>query len=316
MSRVADLAALLRALHHLRPENDAARTSIAGHFGIILATGTAHADRPAPVGTRASPPLRRSFAEAQKTAPHRERPKPLPTSSERLDAKRSAPPAWLGARTLPTSPTGLLPTDAGLRARNPASEPCLLPDASRRTLLLEMAGTRENAGALDVARLVHQVALGRTVNRLPRRSIRRLPGRIILLLDEGPGMDPFAADQLALAAALRKVAGSERVLAYCFTESIADGLRDPLGEGNATLRPGPDDTLVVVSDLGIARQYPAARMSELAQFATSGRRLVILNPFPPERWPAITPGGPVMLHWHEALRVGDVRRARSGRRAA
>ncbi len=316
MSRIADLAALLRALHHLRPENDAARASIGRRFGISLAAEAVPAPAAAPATSRAPAPLRRSFADAQLPPTRRERPKPLATSSERLDAERSPPPAWLGARTLPAPVTPPSLTSAGLVRHSLAGEPCLLPDASRRTLLLEMTGTRERTGALDIARLVHQVALGRTVSRLPRRSVRRLPPRIILLLDEGPGMDPFAADQLALAEALRRVAGSDRVVTYCFTESLAEDLREPLGDGAATLRPGPADALVVVSDLGIARQYPAARVSELAQFAAPGRKLVILNPFPPERWPAIAPGGPVILHWHEALRVGDVRRARSGRRAA
>jgi uncharacterized protein with von Willebrand factor type A (vWA) domain len=200
--------------------------------------------------------------------------------------------------------------------RSIAGELCLLPGASRRTLLLEMTGSRTNAGALDVARLVHQVALGQSVGRLPRRMVRRLPPRIILLLDEGPGMDPFAADQLALAEALRKVAGTDKVLTYCFTESIADGLREPLGEAGATLRPGSADALVVLTELGIARQYPAARLAELTQLAAQNRKLVILTPFPPERWPAMEPGGLVVLHWHEGLRIGDVRRARSGRGAA
>lgn len=312
MSKIADLAGLLRALDHLRPEDDATRRRIGRHFGITLAQQAGAQPAPAATETPRPAPLRRSFAEAQAPAPRRERPKPLPTHSERLDEQRAAPPAWLGARTLPVA-AATAPTTSGAGARSPADALCLLPGASRRTLLLEMVGTREADGALDVARLVQAVAMGRHVARLPRRPVRRLPPRIILLLDEGPGMDPFAADQLALARALRKVAGSDRVQTLCFIGNIADGLRDPLTDSAATLRPGPMDALVVTSDCGIARQYPAARLEDFAGLAAKGRKVVILTPFPPERWPPAQAGGPVMLHWHEGLRIGEVRRAGAAR---
>jgi hypothetical protein len=312
MSTIADLAGLLRALDHLRPEDDATRRRIGQHFGIMLMQQAGAQPAKAPPDTARPAPLRRSFAEALAPVPRRERPKPLPTHSERLDAQRNAPPAWLGARTLPLA-AAAAPLPPGAGARSPADALCLLPGASRRTLLLEMTGTREADGALDVARLVQAVAMGRNIARLPRRAVRRLPPRIILLLDEGPGMEPFAADQLALATALRKVAGSDRVQTLCFTGSIADGLRDPLTDSAATLRPGPTDALVVTSDVGIARQYPAARLEDFAGLARQGRKVVILNPFPPQRWPPAQAGGPVLLHWHEGLRIGEVRRAGAAR---
>lgn len=308
MSKIADLAGLLRALDHLRPEDDATRRRIGRQFGITLALQAGTQPAPAAPETPRPAPLRRSFAEAQAPTPRRERPKPLPTRSERLGEQRAAPPAWLGARTLPVAAPAS-PSAPGAGARSPADSLCLLPGASRRTLLLEMTGTREADGALDVARLVHAVAMGRNITRLPRRPVRRLPPRIILLFDEGPGMDPFAADQLALARALRKVAGSDRVQTLCFTGSIAAGLRDPRTDSTATLRPGPMDALVVTSDCGIARQYPAARREDFAGLAAQGRKVVILNPFPPDRWPPAPAGGPVMLHWHEGLQIGEVRRA-------
>lgn len=308
MSKIADLAGLLRALDHLRPEDDATRRRIGRQFGITLALQAVAQPAPAAPETPRPAPLRRSFAEAQAPTPRRERPKPLPTRSERLGEQRAAPPAWLGARTLPVAAPAA-PFAPGAGVLSPADSLCLLPGASRRTLLLEMTGTREADGALDVARLVQAVAMGRNIARLPRRAVRRLPPRIILLFDEGPGMDPFAADQLALARALRKVAGSDRVQTLCFTGSIADGLRDPLTDSAATLRPGPLDALVVTSDCGIARQYPVARREDFAGLAAQGRKVVILNPFPPDRWPPAPAGGPVMLHWHEGLRIGEVRRA-------
>lgn len=312
MSRIADLAGLLRAMQQLQPADDGARSLIARQFGITLVRDTPSEERPAARRNPPPAPLKRSFSDAQEPKEKRQRPEPRPTEVEVLGEQRAAPPAWLGDRTLPVAP---VPGDARSKAdvRPTGEQPCLLPIGSRRTILLELAGSLEARGALEVGRLVQEVARGRIVHRLPRRRIRRLPPRIVLLLDEGPGMDPFAADQLHLADALRRVAGAERVQASCFSDRITDGLRDPLTGCGAQLPAGAEDVLVVLSDLGIARQYPAAGIAELDDLCAEGRRIVVLNPFPPERWPACAPGGPVVLHWHEGLRVGDVRRAKMRR---
>ena len=310
MSLVADLASALRALERLQPASSAARIAICAGFRVELVEQ--REARPAPAVNSASPPPaspRRSEPRLPEPAP--QRPEPRPTAIEQLEAQPTARPQWLGKHTIPAAP----PPEARPRtlpARPAGAQPCLLPLASRRSLLLELTARKAAAGPLDLARLIDHVARGRQIGRLPRRIVRHLPARILLLLDTGPGMDPFAADQLEFAAALRRAAGRERIRVVRFAGSIAWALRDPDGDGKPGLgEVQADDAIVILGDLGVGPRSLPLPADELEALAAKGCRVLALNPYPPDRWPAGMATSAVMLHWHEALRSADLRKART-----
>ncbi|WP_285713643.1 hypothetical protein [Erythrobacter oryzae] len=310
MSLVADLAGALRALERLRPSSSAARIAICAGFRVELVEQ--REERPAPAANSASPPLappRRSEPGRPQPAP--QRPEPRPTEIEQLEAQPTARPQWLGKHTIPAPP---LPEarPKSLPARPAGAQPCLLPLASRRSLLLELTARKAATGPLDLARLVDQVARGRQIGRLPRRAASHLPARILLLLDAGPGMDPFAADQLAFAAALRRAVGHERIRVLRFAGSIVWGPRDPRaaeGAGLGEVQAG--DAIVILGDLGIGPRSLPLPAGELDALTAKGCRVLVLNPYPPDRWPAAMGSSAVILHWHEALRSADLRKART-----
>ena len=73
----------------------------------------------------------------------------------------------------------------------------------------------------------------------------------------------------------------------------------------------PDETVLVVTDLGIAiprsasPPEPEAFVDHQRQLAQAGCPVHYLVPYPPERWPSPLRGLPI-LYWSDDLGPGDV----------
>lgn len=307
---IADLAALARALHVLRPDPGEDAGRMAAAFGLRLAQVAAPA-------VQASAPLHRASqpppARPAPAAPERARPRPVPSDLEALDKALSRPPEWLGRTSLPPAEAGAA---AGATAGRAAPLPSLLPARSARAIMLALAGESAPHGPPDLEALVRRIAGGNMVARIPRHALRRLAARIVVLLDEGPGMDPFAADQVHFVAALGRIVGRDRPIVRCFSGMLADGLRDPETGAIDTMADLPAGLVLMLSDFGAGQPSPRHSGHDAAALAGAGRIVIGLNPYPPERWPAFLPPGLVMLRWHEGLRLSDLRRARKRESAA
>lgn len=299
---IADLAALARALHVLRPDPGEDAGRMAAAFGLRLAEVTAPAAPAAEPFRRAPPP--RPPSRSAPAAPERERPKPVPSDLEALGNVLSRPPEWLGRASLPPPETGA-PT-----AGDAAPLPSLLPARSARAIMLALAGESLPVGPIDLETLVRRIGGGEMVTRIPRHARRRLAARIIVLLDEGPGMDPFAADQIHFVAALGRVVGRDRLVVRCFSGALGDGLRDPATGAMDDVAELPAGLVLILGDFGAGRPSQRSSGHDATALAEAGRVVLGLNPYPQSRWPTNLPPGLIMLCWHEGLRLSDLRRAR------
>jgi uncharacterized protein with von Willebrand factor type A (vWA) domain len=305
---IADLAALARALHVLRPDPGGDAGRIAAAFGWDLAQITASPPPPEPAASP-SPPLRREAPPPPVPAAAPERPRVVASGLEALDRGVSSPPEWLGRSSLPQS--GADPAAAGGdTATNGAQLAPLLPPRAARAIMLRLVGENLAKGPPDLDALIRRIAAGDMVARIPRRTLRRLAPRILVLFDEGPGMDPFAADQMHFLAALERVVGRDRTIVRCFSGSLGDGLRDPASGAFGDLAELPAGLVLILSDFGCGRSSLRHSGHDAAALAAAGRVVIGLNPYPPERWPKAPPAGLTMLYWHEGLRLADLRRAR------
>ena len=78
----------------------------------------------------------------------------------------------------------------------PAGEGLLEP-RTRRALLRGMAATRERDGDIDVDAVVEMLAGNDVLDAVPLEWVDSVRGELILLLDGGAAMDPFARTSIA-----------------------------------------------------------------------------------------------------------------------
>lgn len=222
---------------------------------------------------------------------------------ERASAGGAAPPVALGsARYVPP----------------PRADP-IVGVRRGRALAVGLAGVSV-PGALDVRRLVEDVARGRPQHAPPRLARRSLRRGVQLIVDRGQALDPLRDDVLQLAGWLRQVASPAGLqqLGFDGDPLVVTGARrlgadagDALGY--ATVAPRPGSAVVVVCDLGIARTRsgpppvaPARWLAHDRLVRQAGCRALYLVPYPPERWPAGVAGRLAIVHWRDELRLDEL----------
>lgn len=322
-------ADLLRASAALGVEDTASLQVLAHQLGLVrpvvvpaqrvAAAGTARATAAAPLPpnpAQGDDSTRRRQAAAPDTrAPTGDGP-PGPAAQARLSAlpplQPATPPAW----TAPGAPA--LARGHPAASRQPA--PLFSPQTTR-ALGAAVAAVQAADGEVDTDRLVAALAAREPLHSLPRHNTWTLRRGLQVLVDTGPGMQPFAADVDQLLAVLRRLLGADRLQVQAFTgEPLHGGLavdRDG-GDRSGWQRPAAGVPVLVLSDLGIARppgslpRGAGAWRPFLHTAAQAGHPLRALLPYAPVRWPAGFAGRMQLLCWDRRTTVAAVRRLLAG----
>ena len=174
------------------------------------------------------------------------------------------------------------------RPRRHRGPPCggatrAVPPEWARTLVTTLAARRLPGRAIDEARLVRELANGHPLRRIPRLRRWTLTLGVQLLIDVSPGMEAFAADQIALSGALRRGRGrgAHGGVAVCRLP-----LRGVFADADDVVwrAPQPGVPVVAVSDLGLgappdhlARAGVQEWLEFAARLAARGSRLTVLT---------------------------------------
>ena len=307
----SNLGDWLQAVHRLQPQDEASLQAISGLLGLQSKA----AEKPASVGP--APQQRRN------PVPRPEAPSPLPpdqpapssTPRRRIESvlapantSRNPAPEWLAtARSLETTAA------ANIRPHLPLDP--LFPARTSRAILSRALATPSSNGPMDLGRIVERLCQAQPLDRIPRLSIPTLVRGVQLLIDTGESMQPFAADQAVLRAALSQVVGRDRTQTLYFEGS-------PLwGAGTASREdwpdyqtPAPGTPVVVLTDLGIARPPRAAALAGAADWrvfaemlARVGCPLLALVPYPERRWPPLSKSMTI-VQWDRATTAAVVAR--------
>ncbi|MGD9482706.1 hypothetical protein WDH52_05500 [Streptomyces sp. TRM70308] len=313
------LADLARAVHALGPDavDGATLDRIAGMLGLERAErpGGGPAATPAPPGHAAVP----STAPPPRAAPPPGPPRaPGPPAEGAgpglplLDPVRVRGPApgkraWSGPALAgqegPTAPGGG-PAGGGPPVGGPgrplgdgAPVPAaryrpLLPPRSEAAILHTLCARVVPEGPVDVDRLLEELARGTAPAALPRQPVRTLRFGVQVLIDLGPGMQPFHRDQDEIRRRIAAVAGRHA----CQVRYFADCPLRRSGPGPGwtwqPYRPPATGTRVLVlSDFGVhtATQSAPSRVEDWREFAAGLHRhgcpLTALAPVPAGRLP-------------------------------
>ena len=305
MTRFGDF---LQALHLLQPQDDAAHSRLAELFGLEIL-----ADRAAPEAERRRPESHAPRPEARRAEKADDEtrhtlPEAVPCALDRLGDDRPRPPAWLedsqAALTRHVAP-----------ARSAAAPAPLIRAGKLRAILSELLADDREVGAPDILRMVGMISRGEVIHRvlrLPRRATAR---RILVLIDTGAGMEPFARDQMRLAAQIKLLLGADRIAIKSFAGTPLAGLMDPVSFAGTRFEPNAQDRILILGDWGaVPPRFNPERATpdewkEFAAVAGKAAPIAVLTPYPEKRWPRTRLARVTFLHWSEKLVVGDVRAA-------
>ncbi|WP_262056439.1 hypothetical protein [Streptomyces sp. STR69] len=200
------------------------------------------------------------------------------------------------------------------RAAHPAPHRPLLAPRSARAIIQAAVSRHEADRDVDIERAVARLAKG-----LPLRTLPRLPAPTLrfgaqVLVDRGPGMQPFHRDQDELSALIAGTVGREATEVLHFEDSP---LRGTGLEARWTWReyapPPPGTRVLILSDLGIGGPpHPslggrAAWERFFSLLAQARCTAVVFVPYPPPRWPGWAPRLVRMVPWDRTTTVGWVR---------
>jgi hypothetical protein len=213
-------------------------------------------------------------------------PAPPPVSEEPADAK----------------PIGLAPLFNGLWERG---------------VLLEAAGMPRPEGELAIVEAVRLAATGEGWRDLPMEKIQSVSKGCQMLVDAGIGMQPFIADTRQMVRSMSKVVGARHVSVQTFVDCPSRGVLLQAYQDEAYRAPDNGAMVVALSDLCAGGPRAAIREAgpeewlPVAKFIRdAGSMLVVLNPYPPDRWPARLAGRFPIIYWHASTRLADVRKTR------
>lgn len=170
----------------------------------------------------------------------------------------------------------------------------LLPPRSERAILLTMLSRSFPDGQVDIPALVDGIARGLPIRELPRRRVPTSRFGVQVLVDVGPAMELFKADQTALVEQVRGVIGKHATEVRYFAMNPLRGHWDEHGTRRESYHPpAPGCRVLLLSDLGLggARvDLEKSSRSEWVKFTTvlrwHGCVPIGLVPFPPSRWPS------------------------------
>lgn len=226
---------------------------------------------------------------------------PLPPPTRRAGLPQPEPPAS-GTTAISLERD---PPRSFLRRRS-NHDPVLPPDTAA-PILAAITRSRRGSGGVDVAELTRRIARVRPIAPLPMRTRLRLASRILVFIDDSETMAAFGDDWRPLIDAWRTIMPAESVERHQCPHRLTALLNE--------VRLRPDDLVVVVTDLGIP---PQARLDRRDQTvwerlalaaAEAAAHLIVLVPYPPDRWPVGIADHVPIVQWDPAVSVADIRRA-------
>jgi hypothetical protein len=186
-----------------------------------------------------------------------------------------------------------------------------------RGVLLALAGTPRPEGQLAIVEAVQLIARCEVWRDLPLEKIQSASKGCQVLVDTGIGMRPFVADTRQLVQSLRMVVGAEHVRVLTYVDCPSRGVLTQAYQDETYRAPDNGATVVAVSDLCGGGPRAAIREAEPGEWLAvaklvrdAGSPFVVLNPYPPDRWPERLAESIPVVHWHVTTRAADVRRTR------
>ena len=190
-----------------------------------------------------------------------------------------------------------------------------------RGILIEAAGMPCAEGELAVLRAVELIARGDALRELPVERIQSVSKGCQILLDTGLGMQPFASDGRQMVRSLRRAVGAAHTQVLTFTDCPTLGVMTDRYKDERYAAPANGAMVLAISDLCLGGPRSAIREAEPEEWLTvakwvhdAGNSLVVLNPYPPARWPASVAAQVPIVHWAATTVAANVRRARRGLR--
>jgi hypothetical protein len=191
--------------------------------------------------------------------------------------------------------------------------PPLFDPRTEWSILALSLATVEAEGDVDVERLVNGLTFRQPLpRRLPRRPVETLRRGVHVVLDRRPAMMPFFGDQDETIAALRSVAGIDRVVASSFDRVPALG--HPLTGAETAVAGTP---VLLLSDLGVGQPPfsppappPPVWLSFSRSLERAGCQLLVFFPYELERCPPELVGRLRIVRWDRKTTVSAARRAR------
>jgi hypothetical protein len=310
------LADYIRAIHELKPRDDVTREAIAR----VLPGAASIGDRSLEFSPSIPPDSTGSeFAER--------------TSSKRLDAtqRHVLKPA---EDTLESLPSELVEIEPSPDAEGPPTvddsdllpplkldrqAPTTLPYCALfkpqecRAIISQSLASKAHSTVPDLDEVVRLVSQAKPINRLPLRPLYTLSRGVQLLIDLGPGMEPFAVDRARITQDIRELAGNVEWLR--FHDSPLNGvlIEDAL-QARPYLFPESGVPILVVSDLGMNRWSPRVAPGAIENWIEFARRaaerdclLVALVPLDRADWVPALERRIRMILWDRETSARSVR---------
>jgi hypothetical protein len=270
--------------------------------------------RPVPPGRLAPPSAPPQGGRSERPTPTR------PTATAAASPAREAVPSVLRlvSDSVPAAPlwinmtTVLDEPESGDDGRAP---PPLLEPAWQRGVLAELLMTAGDDGPIDVLGAVAVLARQEAFSELPRLPHPTLSRGAQVLVDVGPGLVPFTADQARVVRNLQRIAKPDALLILRFDRSPLAGAGR---HGRPTWRswrpPSPARPVLILSDIGAGPSgAPARAWRRTAEILRrAGCPAVVLCPYPAQRAPASVRRRLAIVEWDRATSARHVRAAVGG----
>lgn len=198
-------------------------------------------------------------------------------------------------------------------------DPLFRPNWSRH-ILTGTLSVRRPEGPLDLREATRKIGRGECFEQVPRLPWPSLKRRVHLLVDCGPGMEPFRRDQQMLAAQFRRVIGDSRLKALnfrgCPSRAAGSG---PDFTWRPYPRPEAGTAVVLFSDLGAAPLPVRGEAADTQEWIAFARDLVeghcpvvCFSPYLRREIPARLLRWVTLIPWDRETSVGRIRRILSG----
>lgn len=205
------------------------------------------------------------------------------------------------------------PAPVAAKVAAPPREP-LFPRRTAPGVLGAAIATLQPGPRPDLDRLIAHLIGGRPFREIPRWPVPSRTRGVQVLLDRHEALTPFFADQIDLARAFERVAGSPRCEVFEFLEDPAAARACSVADPPPAWRPQPGRPVVVVTDFGLgdaAGAVPRVSWRTWRRFAALLKRrrcpLLAVVPRAPTEWPPWVERHFIALHWDPRTRAEHVR---------
>jgi len=194
----------------------------------------------------------------------------------------------------------------------------LLPKRNARAIIGKTLSLEREMGIVDITRIVNVIASCNPICRIPQLKVPSLLGGCQVLIDIGPGMEPFSLDRLHLVKAIKDIIGDEQIDIQYFKGSPLSGVKkeDAIGYTSYST-PVSGTSVIAITDLCIAdvsynlfMTSPDDWLQLNKILETSGCPLMIYAPYPPSRWPKKLFGTLPIIQWDRGITLSKVCRVK------